>query len=104
MVIWGVVLGAGGQVDSHIHDRSWISGAYYVRLPDFAAVSNPAAAGAIEFGRPTPDRGGPAQGPTRTVVPQEGTIVLFPSYMFHRTIPFDNADQRVSISFNTHPF
>ncbi len=104
MVIWGVVLGTGGQVDSHIHDRSWISGAYYVRLPDFAAVSNPAAAGAIEFGRPTPDRGGPAQGPTRTVVPREGTIVLFPSYMFHRTIPFDNADQRVSISFNTHPF
>ena len=36
----------------------------------------------------------------KLVRPQEGTLLLFPSYFWHRTIPFDSAEQRISIAFD----
>ena len=27
-------------------------------------------------------------------------LLLFPSYVFHRTLPFDGAGERISISFD----
>ena len=36
----------------------------------------------------------------RLVRPEEGLIVLFPSYFYHRTVPTESADMRVSIAFD----
>ena len=40
---------------------------------------------------------------TRTVAPAEGTMVLFPSYLWHNTIPFESEHERISISFDVFP-
>ena len=32
--------------------------------------------------------------------PEEGLIVLFPSFFFHRTIPFESAEERISVAFD----
>ena len=30
-------------------------------------------------------------------------LVLFPSYVWHRTIPFDGGGERISVAFDLHP-
>ena len=41
--------------------------------------------------------------PSRTLTVDVGDIVLFPSSLFHRTIPFDSADERICIAFDMAP-
>lgn len=102
MVIWGVVLEGQGYLKPHIHENSWISGAYYVQLPTFGAGSGEANAGAIEFGQPANAFGYDFAPELRVIEPQEGLIVLFPSSLFHRTVAFESDRQRISISFNCY--
>ena len=35
--------------------------------------------------------------------PQPGQLLLFPSYYYHRTLPFEGAGERISISFDLAP-
>ena len=57
-------------------------------------------AGWIEFGRPYWDFQIRAEPETRLIEPEEGLMLLFPSYMFHRTLPFAGAGERISIAFD----
>jgi hypothetical protein len=60
-------------------------------------------AGAIEFGRPPDDLEFSLEPPVRLVRPKEGLLVLFPSYLFHRTLPFESDQKRISIAFDVIP-
>jgi hypothetical protein len=40
---------------------------------------------------------------TRAVEPREGRLVIFPSYFYHRTRPFDCIGARISIAFDAVP-
>jgi hypothetical protein len=35
--------------------------------------------------------------------PEEGLMMVFPSYFYHRTIPFEAVEQRISIAFDVLP-
>ncbi|MFC3231277.1 tetratricopeptide repeat protein [Marinibaculum pumilum] len=104
MVMWGVVLDRAGHLETHMHDDSWISGAYYVSLPRFDRGPGEDHAGAIEFGRPPATYGIAPPFPTRVVEPEEGMVVLFPAATFHRTVPFRADAARICISFNCQPY
>ena len=39
----------------------------------------------------------------REVEPVPGTLVLFPAYFYHRTIPFAADGRRISIAFDVMP-
>ena len=41
--------------------------------------------------------------PTRAIPPEEGRMLLFPSYMYHRTIPFESETRRISIALDAVP-
>ena len=41
--------------------------------------------------------------PRRTVQPQPGRLVLFPSYMWHGTVPFHGPTPRTTIAFDVVP-
>jgi hypothetical protein len=74
-----------------------------VRVP--AVVAEPTAneAGWIEFGRPPPEFKARAEPEVRTYRPEEGLMLLFPSYLYHRTIPFDAEEARICIAFDVVP-
>ena len=36
-------------------------------------------------------------------MPSKGDLVLFPSSLFHRTIPFDSKEERLCIAFDIVP-
>ncbi len=98
---WSVRLSDCGFHTNHVHPKGWISSAYYVDVPGVAA--DPAARqGWIKFGEPNFDAG-LADPIRRAVQPVPGRLVLFPSYMWHGTIPFRSASTRTTIAFDVLP-
>lgn len=97
---WATVLDPGGYQDPHHHPGPVTSGVYYVQFP---AAEGDAEQGAIEFGRPPEGLGLTAAIAPRLVRPEEGLLVLFPSYFWHRTLPTRSRRQRISIAFDAWP-
>ncbi|GAA4857353.1 putative 2OG-Fe(II) oxygenase [Luteimonas vadosa] len=98
--VWATQADARGFIDTHIHEESWLSGAYYVELPASIRDDDPAHAGWIEFGRPPLALSPVPDTALRLTCPTPGTLLLFPSYLFHRTLPFPGDGERISISFD----
>lgn len=86
---WSVLLRPGGFHVNHTHPGGWLSSSYYVSLPACMTADN--QEGWIKFGEPRWPM--PGVGVARTVRPQEGRLVLFPSYMWHGTIPFASGER-----------
>ena len=104
LTAWSVVLERQGHQIPHIHPSAWLSGVYYVQIPETVAASAGDTAGWIEFGQP-PDHYHTRVAPELAVEkPREGTVFLFPSYFYHRTIPFDAPGRRISIAFDVCPY
>jgi thioredoxin-like negative regulator of GroEL len=94
---WSVRLLRQGYNVPHTHPVGWLSTAFYVALPD-AKEMGPAPAGHIAFGTP-PAELGLDHSPTRTVQPAPGRLAIFPSTMWHSTVPFDDGE-RLVIAFD----
>jgi hypothetical protein len=96
---WSVRLHSQGRHSNHFHQKGWISSAFYVTLPPSEPGSRE---GWIQFGEP-PFPALPAQPPERFVEPKPGLLVLFPSYMWHGTVPFSAEAERMTIAFDATP-
>lgn len=98
---WSVRLRSQGFHLNHVHSEGWISSCYYVALPK--AVSEMAGQqGWIKFGE-TSLALGSREHIARTIQPEVGKLVLFPSYMYHGTVPFDEDACRTTIAFDVVP-
>jgi uncharacterized protein (TIGR02466 family) len=98
---WYVKMRTGGHLTSHIHETGWLSGSLYLAMPRREAGRDD---GCIEFsthGDDYPQQHGDF--PKKTFAPDVGDIVLFPSSLFHRTIPFDADAERICIAFDVKP-
>lgn len=102
--VWSVVLEAQGHQIPHIHPAAWLSGVYYAKLPEIVSRSGNNHAGWIEFGQPSANLNCSAAPELRDIQPEEGLMVLFPAYFYHRTLPFDTGGTRISIAFDILPF
>lgn len=98
--IWGVAMDSQGHQLAHIHPSAWLSGVYYPKVPSVIVEGDPDHAGWIEFGRPPEDFYSTVEPEVRLIKPEEGLMVLFPSYFYHRTVPFESEDIRISIAFD----
>jgi len=96
---WSVQLRAGGYHIDHVHPRGWLSSAYYVSLPDVADADS--RAGWLKFGEPGIRV--PGCGPEHFVQPAAGMLVLFPSYLWHGTVPFAAGGPRLTAAFDVIP-
>lgn len=103
LTVWGVLLRAEGHQVAHIHPGGWVSGVYYAKLPAVIDTAVGDHAGWIEFGHPPLEFHAEAIAETRAVKPEEGLLLLFPSYLYHRTIPYKSEQERVSIAFDVLP-
>jgi uncharacterized protein (TIGR02466 family) len=100
---WYVKMRQGGHLNPHIHEIGWVSGAVYLKMP--TSEGNEAA---FEYGTHGDDY--PIRAPktasdflTGSTMPNVGDIVLFPSSLFHRTIPFKANEERICIAFDLKP-
>jgi tetratricopeptide (TPR) repeat protein len=97
---WATILRSHGYQHGHTHPTAWLSGVYYVSLPSVVGSEGAGQSGWIEFGRAPYFYRCADQGEIRSVPPTEGMMVLFPSYFYHRTIPFEGAENRITIAFD----
>jgi len=101
--MWGTILGKGGHQEAHIHPQAWLSGAYYAQLPDSMKAGDGTQHGWIEFGRPPDYFDLKSEPALRLIQPQEGTVALFPSYVYHRTVPTITDATRISVAVDVIP-
>ena len=95
---WHVILKKQGHQCPHIHTSGWLSGVIYLKVVPSLKKNE----GAIEFtlnGEYYHD----AESPTVVYPPKIGDIVIFPSSLHHRTIPFSADTDRISIAFDVTP-
>ena len=88
----------------HMHTDGWLSGVYYVDVPD--VVNDPAAgqAGWIKFGVPLSEHAMEPAPVTRTVKPETGLMLTFPSYLWHATVPLPaETHARLCYSYDLQP-
>lgn len=97
---WSVRLRAQGFHAAHTHPAGWISSALYVDVPERASLGTPPA-GHLQFGKGPPELDLPID-PYGDVAPRPGRLLLFPSTMWHATVPFDRGE-RISIAFDIVP-
>lgn len=98
---WSVRLRPGGFHKDHFHPEGWLSSAFYVETPQ-AALDTDERQGWIRFGQP-PFHTEPALPAEHYVRPKPGRLVLFPSYMWHGTVPFTTDERRMTIAFDIVP-
>jgi hypothetical protein len=96
---WSVKLKPNGFHVNHLHPEGWISSAYYVSLPEVTKAGD-SQEGWIKFGEPRWPT--PMCTVEKVVQPKEGRLVLFPSYMWHGTIPFSQGE-RITAPFDVVP-
>lgn len=101
--IWATVLDEAGHQEPHVHPAGWLSGVYYVQVPPGIREDDPEQAGWIEFGRPGYGLPAPFEPPVRRICPEPGLLVLFPSHLFHATVPTRGPGRRTSIAFDLIP-
>jgi hypothetical protein len=103
LTAWANVMSSGDHERPHIHEGAWLSGVYYVEMPAVTGQRSDAGCGALLLGGhcsvPECERG------LLRIEPRPGRIVLFPSYLCHRTEPFTGPGLRISIAFDVprHP-
>ncbi|GAA0395412.1 putative 2OG-Fe(II) oxygenase [Brevundimonas terrae] len=97
---WSIRLRSGGFHEAHIHSKGWLSSACYIDLPP--AVDRGGQEGWIGFGVPPFNLKQPLV-PLKVEKPEPGKLVLFPSCMWHGTLPFDDDHQRLTIAFDLVP-
>ena len=95
---WHVILKQQGYQTPHNHVTGWLSGVIYLQTVPSLNKNE----GAIEFGLNSPNYS--ADGlPTIVHQPATGDIVLFPSSLHHRTIPFSTDTDRIVVAFDLMP-
>ncbi len=109
---WSVRLQPEGFHVNHFHGEGWISSAYYVDIPPEMArgvqgaqtltQALTAQPGWLKFGEPPIPVPG-AQGPEHAVQPKLGRLALFPSCMWHGTVPFSGSQPRLTIAMDIVP-
>jgi uncharacterized protein (TIGR02466 family) len=95
---WHVILKQQGYQSAHIHPNGWLSGVIYLKVVPTLDKNE----GAIEFnlnGRNYFD----INSPKVIHQPKVGDIILFPSSLHHRTIPFSTNTDRIIVSFDLAP-
>lgn len=106
---WANVNRLGDYHDPHNHPYAYLSGTYYVRVPETRAPlrnRSDVRPGCITFYDPrgavnmTAIKDDPQIDPEFTITPSPGTILMWPAFLMHFVHPNLSEDPRISISFN----
>lgn len=98
---WSVKLKSGGFHTNHYHPEGWMSSALYISVPQ-TLQDEQSQPGWLKFGE-TNLQLGRFDTIVRTIQPRVGQLVLFPSYCWHGTIPFESTDPRTTVAFDVLP-
>ena len=91
--LWATVLTRQGHQTSHIHKDALVSGVYYVTVPESIRTSTQPSQGWLCFKQSDAK-------PSYSIKPEAAAITLFPSYLYHETLPLESSETRICIAFD----
>ena len=104
LTAWGTLLKGRGNLVSHIHLDGYLGMVYYPELPPEMQADEANRGedqrGFLQLGDPPEDFPVAVEPDTYTIQPKEGRLIMFPGCFFHRTVPFESKDRRISIAFD----
>lgn len=101
---WCVITDGIGYETWHVHQFGWLSGVYYITVPDGVAKGDDRG-GCLGLGIDE-DLVGPEAAAGYGVDllrPAAGMLTLFPSHSYHRTWPHRSSDRRIAFAFDVRP-
>jgi uncharacterized protein (TIGR02466 family) len=101
---WCVITESTGFETWHVHQFGWLSGVYYVQIPETIANGSDHN-GCLAFGLPDEFVGAKASAEfgEHIVRPQSGMLLTFPSHVYHRTYPHGTGEKRICVAFDLRP-
>ena len=93
-----MILKKQGYQEAHIHPSGWLSGVIYLKVVPSLDKNE----GAIKFSLNGTNYSN-YNSPELIYQPQLGDIILFPSSLHHRTIPFSTDTDRIVMAFDLMP-
>lgn len=96
--MWGNINPKGGMNFTHVHPSGWMSGVYYIQLPqgtDEITFEDPRPARMMDF-----QRSCLVSDEYFSHRPKVGELLLFPSWLPHFVLPNTSNEERISVSFN----
>ena len=100
--VWANVMDENGYQDVHFHPTSWTTGVYYPSADGVINAENEVKnlGGWLELGATYCLIPSVSKSKLHLIQPRPGLLVLFPSYVGHRTIPSQGRGERISIAFD----
>ena len=99
--MWTIINPPKASNSRHIHSNNFISAAYYIKAPKNSGdivFYDPREANVIRH--PIIKTHNKLNGNIFSVVPKDGLLVLFPSYLHHSVNVNQSEDDRIVLSFN----
>lgn len=96
--MWGNINPKGGFNFTHVHPSGWMSGVYYIQLPEGnneIVFQDPRSARMMDF-----QRSSLIKDEYFSYYPKIGELLLFPSWLPHFVSPNTSEENRITISFN----
>jgi tetratricopeptide (TPR) repeat protein len=102
--LWSVKLVGEGKMLPHIHSDGWLSGVYYVDVPEVVNDESAGQAGWLRLGPARHDILMTRKPIVRAMKPEPGLMFTFPSYIWHETVPLPaSAKQRLCYAYDLQP-
>ena len=99
---WLVSIDSGGNLDAHNHKEGWLSGSFYLSLPKSEGEGKDDGKIAFSYDGPKYPSGGRVS-EQRVADIKTRDICMFPSSLFHHTVPFRSEEERISFAFDVKP-
>ena len=97
---WLISLKKGGNLDPHMHKEGWLSSSIYLKLPN---KNNDEGNIKFSLNGAGYETDGVDNYPEKIIDLSLGDMVMFPSSIFHSTIPFSSDENRITLAFDTIP-
>jgi len=103
--LWSVRMVGGSKMTPHIHTSGWLSGVYYAEVPPICADPAAGNAGWLKIGPARLDVPMTREPMTKAFQPVPGSMLTFPSYFWHDTVPLPEGDlgQRICFAWDIEP-
>ena len=91
---------SGGKLAAHMHETGWISGSIYINVPAKSKMNS----GNLVLCLDEQEDPLNIQNSQESIIDVEtGSLCLFPSSLYHYTVPFEDKENRVVLAFDITP-
>ena len=88
------------KLSAHIHEKGWISGSIYINVPPKIKTNSGNLVVCIDERE---DETKKKINQKKSIDVVTGSLCLFPSSLYHYTIPFEAEEERIVLAFDVMP-